>query len=251
MQGAGSDPGRPPGRPLQNRVTPFGDLVATTARGTLMGNRGRLHDDARRIVRRVVPSYRAWVTCRLEFRGRWRAVMTPGRYTELFFLDEATALAAGHRPCGECRHADYRRFKALWLTANRARSAGCDGPIAAIDRQLHRERLGADGRPRTFSAALASLPDGVFVGVPGTREPLLLWRAALRPWSPAGYGAPRACPDEADRVTVLTPRSTVAAIAAGYAPAVHPSASQAGRAPARSRAASVAKRPSWRSPSSS
>lgn len=177
--------------------------------------------------------------------------MTPGRYTELFFLDEATALAAGHRPCGECRHADYRRFKGLWLSANRTRPAGRDVPIAAIDRELHRDRLGADGRPRTFSAALASLPDGVFVSVPGTREPLLLWRGALWPWSPAGYGAPRGRPEAGDPATVLTPRSTVATIAAGYAPGVHPSASQAGRAAARSRAASAAKRPSWRSPSSS
>src|SRR5262249_17226865 len=94
-------------RPLQNRVTPFGDLIATAARGTLMGNRGRLHDGDRRIVRRVAGGYRAWVTCRLEFRGRRRTVMTPGRYTELFFLDEVTALAAGHRPCREFRPQDY------------------------------------------------------------------------------------------------------------------------------------------------
>jgi hypothetical protein len=244
-QRAGSDP------PLQNRVTPLGDLVATPARGTLMGNRGRLHDDARRIVRRVVPGYRAWVTCRLEFKGRRRAVMSPGRYTELFFLDEATALAAGHRPCGECRRADYRRFKALWLAANRRRIPGRDVPIAAIDRVLHRDRLGATGQPRTFSARLASLPDGVFVCVSGAREPLLLWRGTLRPWSPAGYGAPRAWPEAGDRVRVLTPRSTVAAIAAGYVPAFHASATQSARARSRSCAASAAKRRSCRSPSSS
>jgi hypothetical protein len=210
-----------------------------------MGNRGRLHDEARRIVRRVVASYRAWVTCRLEFRGRGRAVMTPGRYTELFFLDEATALAAGHRPCGECRRADYRRFKALWLAANRRRGLRRDVPIEALDRQLHRDRLAADGSPRTFTEPLASLPDGVFVCLPGAREPLLLWEGRLRPWSPAGYGPPRATPQSGDPVTVLTPRSTVATIAAGYQPAVHPSARS------RSDAASAAKRPSRRSPSSS
>jgi hypothetical protein len=208
-----------------------------------MGNRGRLHDDTRRIVRRVVPSYRAWVTCRLEFKGRRRAVMTPGRYTELFFLDEATALAAGHRPCGECRRGDHRRFKALWLAANRRRGLGRDVLIGAIDRKLHRDRLETDGHPRTFSARLASLPDGVMVCVPGGDDPLLLWRGMLRPWSPAGYGAPRSAPE--GRVTVLTPRSTVATIAAGYVPAVHSSARS------RSRAASAAKRPSRRSPSSS
>jgi hypothetical protein len=114
---------RPPAprRPLQNRVTPSGDLIATAARGTLMGNRGRLHEPCRRIVRRVAGGYRAWVTCRLKFRGRHRTVMAPNRYTELFFLDEATALAAGHRPCGECRRADpllvWRCTLAPWSPA--------------------------------------------------------------------------------------------------------------------------------------
>ena len=208
-------------RPLQNRVTPFGELIAVPARGTLMGNRGRLHDRERRIVRRVVPSYRAWVTCLLEFHGRRRVVMAPDRYTELFFLDEATALAAGHRPCGECRRADYLRFKALWLVANRDRGLGSVVLIGAIDRELGRDRLDRDGRPRTYGARLGSLPDGVFVAVPGRAEAFLHWRGRLVPWSPAGYGAGRAaCPDR--RVTVLTPRSTCRTIAAGYVPAVHP-----------------------------
>src|SRR4029453_19608900 len=96
-----------------------------------MGNGGRLHDPARRIVRRVAGGYRAWVTCRLEFRGRHRTVMAPNRYTELFFLDEATALAAGHRPCGECRRADFRRFKATWLPGNPPRGAGRNVPTLA------------------------------------------------------------------------------------------------------------------------
>ena len=209
-------------RPLQNRVTPFGDLIATPARGTLMGNRGRLHDLDRRIVRRVAPGYRAWVTCRLAFRGRHRAVMAPNRYTELFFLDEATALAAGHRPCGECRRADHRRFKAAWLLGNADRGLGLDVPIGAIDRELHRERLGPDGRPRTYPAELRSLPDGLFVVETGAAEALLVWGGHLVPWSPAGYGAPRPAPYDAG-VFVLTPRSTAAAIGAGYAPGVHPS----------------------------
>src|SRR5262245_5520966 len=101
--------------PLQNRVTPFGDLIATAARGTLMGNRGCLHDDCRQIRRPF--ALKRWIACVLDFRGRHRTVMAPGRYTELFFLDEATALAAGHRPCAECRHADYVRFRSLWAAA--------------------------------------------------------------------------------------------------------------------------------------
>ena len=165
-------------RPLQNRVTPFGDLIRTPARGTLMGNRGRLHDARRQIVRRVASGYRAWVTCRLSFRGRHRTVMTPGRYTELFFLDEATALAAGHRPCGECRRADFLRFREAWLVGNPDRGLDADAPAGAIDRELHRDRLGADGRSLAYPATLASLPDGVFV----------LGRAAVTP-SSSGAGA--------------------------------------------------------------
>jgi hypothetical protein len=208
-------------RPLQNRVTPFGDLIRTTARGTLMGNRGRLHDSRRQIVRRVASGYRAWVTCRLRFRGRHRTVMTPGRYTELFFLDEVTALAAGHRPCGECRRADYRRFRAAWLLGNPDRGLGADVPVAAIDRELHRDRLGDDGRARVYPVGRGRLLDGVFVASPELAEAFLVWRGVLRPWSPEGYGPPRSwAPGQA--LVVLTPRSTVAAIAAGYAPGVHP-----------------------------
>ena len=203
-------------------MTPGGDLIATPARGTLMGNRGRLHDPARRIVRRVAGGYRAWVTCRLEFRGRHRTVMAPNRYTELFFLDEATALAAGHRPCGECRRADYRRFKAAWLLANGERGLGADAPIGAIDRELHRDRLDSEGRPRTYVAELGSIPDGVFVVLPDDAGPLLVWRGTLAPWSPAGYGAVQAAARH-ELVRILTPRSTVATIAGGYVPGVHPS----------------------------
>jgi hypothetical protein len=210
------------GRPLQNRVTPFGDLIATSARGTLMGNRGRLHDAGRRIVRRVASGYRAWVTCRLAFGGRHRVVMAPNRYTELFFLDEATALAAGHRPCGECRRADFRRFKATWLAANRDRGLRPDARIEAVDRELHRDRLGPDGRSRTYRVERGALPDGVFVVLPDAGNPFLVWREGLVPWSPAGYGPRRRLPHDRP-VVVLTPRSTTATIAAGYVPDVHPS----------------------------
>jgi hypothetical protein len=218
------DPGWDGPASLQNRVTPFGALISTPARGTLMGNRGRLHDEHRRVVRRVAAGYRAWVTCVLEFKGRRRPVMRPGRYTELFFLDEATALAAGHRPCGECRRADHHRFKAAWLAGNAERGLGAEAAIAALDRVLHADRLDEGGRQRTYRAALESLPDGVFLTAAGAPDAaLLLWGGALRAWSPAGYGPPGARP-AAGPVTVLTPRSTVAAMRAGYVPLVHATA---------------------------
>ena len=209
--------------PLQNRVTPWGEIVATSPRGTLMGNRGRLHDEQRRIVRPVVGGYRAWVTCVLSFKGRRRRVMTPGRYTELFFLDEATALAAGHRPCGECRRADFLRFKTAWASGNPGRRVASTDRIGLLDLELHRDRLGPDRRPRAYEADVARLPDGVFVRGADPASALLVWRGSLQAWSPAGYA--RAGPRPLrGTVTVLTPHSTVNAIAAGYVPAVHATA---------------------------
>src|SRR5262245_9487062 len=119
--------------PLQNRVTPFGDLVAVEARGLLMGNRGRLHDGHRRIVR--FAQGRRWIACLTSFRGRRRTVMSADSYTELFFLDEAVALAAGHRPCAECRRDDYQRFQAAW-----ARAVSGDTSADAIDRVIDADR---------------------------------------------------------------------------------------------------------------
>jgi hypothetical protein len=197
--------------PLRNRVSPFSDLIAVAERGSLMGNRGVLHDERRRIVR--FSQGRRWICCVTEFRGRRRVPMTPGRYTELFFLDEATALAAGHRPCHECRRADALRFRDAWA---RAAGAPAGTPLEAVDRALHEDRLEAPGRMRRWRARLVDLPDGAIVEVEGGA--LLLWRGALRPWSPGGYGPPRAVP--AGTVRVLTPRAIAAAIAAGYRPTV-------------------------------
>src|SRR5579859_5210937 len=123
--------------PLQNRVTPFGEIVAVPGRGSLMGNRGILHDARRNIVRDS--QVRRWIACRLEFRGRHRDIMSPGSWTELFFLDEATALAAGHRPCAECRRADYRRFQTAWRDA---RLSNSHAPSSAdvMDAILHQDR---------------------------------------------------------------------------------------------------------------
>jgi len=181
--------------PLQNRVTPLGELVATSARGLVYGNRGCLHDDTRRIRRGW--NGRRWIACRLEFRGRRREqLMQPGRYTELFFLDEATALAAGHRPCAECRRADYVHFMRLWP------GRGADD----VDAVLHDERL--DGRRRRrHEAEYAELPDGSFVLVDG--EPFVVVGDELLRWTAAGYDARRPRPVRA-RATVLTPPSLVA-----------------------------------------
>jgi hypothetical protein len=198
--------------PLQNRVTPFGEIVAVAGRGTMMGNRGVLHGERRNLVKQW--HVRRWITCRLQWRGRKRTVMTPRRYTELFFLDEAATFAAGHRPCAECRNADYKRFRALWETCFEIR-AGAD----AMDAVLHAERL--DGkRKRTYRADIRSLPDGAYLrDANGIAH--LVWHDALLAWGDAGYGARTARPLSGD-VDVLTPPSIVEIIRAGYVPDVHP-----------------------------
>src|SRR5262245_55192180 len=146
--------------PRRNRVTPLGDVVAVPDRGTFMGNRGVLHDEGGRV--RRAWQVRRWLVCVLEFRGRQRRVVTPGRYTELFFLDEATALAAGHRPCAECRRGRFNAFRAAWAAAF-PDTSGSPLPTAdEIDRRLHAERVGEDGSKRCFTARLNELPDGVF-----------------------------------------------------------------------------------------
>lgn len=208
--------------PRQNRGTPLGQIVAVPERGTMMGNRGVLHDHRGRI-RRPWQGKR-WLICRLEFRGRRRNVMAPSRYTELFFLDEATALAAGHRPCSECRRARFHAFRGAWATGNGSSVPPGSIRAGAIDERLHEERIGPGRSKRTFTAGLDELPDGVFVMFPdGDGEPHLVLGEALLTWTPAGYTGRRDLRD-VDEVTVLTPRSTVAAIRAGYGPEVHPSA---------------------------
>jgi hypothetical protein len=153
--------------PLRNRVTPLGELVADPARGLVYGNRGCLHD-ASGAIRRGYAG-RRWIACRLEFRG-WRRqpLLQPGRFTELFFLDEATAFAAGHRPCALCRREDYDRFGELW----RGLHPGARG-ADAIDAQLQRERLGPDRTRRRHEQPFDELPDGSFVLVPRETRPVL------------------------------------------------------------------------------
>jgi hypothetical protein len=201
----------------QNRVTPFGELIATPHRGTLMGNRGCLHDAEQRIQRPF--ALERWIICVLQFKGRRRTVMTPGRYTELFFLDEATALAAGHRPCAECQRQRYLLFRTHWTAANAVEGV----PAAAdLDRVLHAERLDGGRAKRTYTERLSRLPPGVMTA-DDTGRAHLVQDGALRPWTPAGYGPPRARPAGA-QVRVLTPRSVVRAIARGYAVGLHASA---------------------------
>jgi hypothetical protein len=148
---------------LQNRVTPLGELIADPSRGLVYGNRGCLHDEARHIRRRYAG--KRWIACRLEFRGWHRSpLLQPGRFTELFFLDEATAFAAGHRPCALCRHEDYARFVEIW----RGIHAG-PGGADEIDELLHRERVDPATRGHRFhEMPLDELPDGAFVLAEGT-----------------------------------------------------------------------------------
>jgi len=198
---------------LQNRVTPDGRIVADPARGSMMGNRGILHD-ANRSLGRARWRHRNWVACRLAFKGRRRPVMAPGHYTELFFLDEAVAFAAGHRPCAECRRDDYLRFKALWEDVHGS-SALC---AKDLDAALHRERA----VPRSFeqrrhAADFADLPDGAFVLIEGVAS--LVRGDELLPYAPAGYGAAARRP-KSGRTVVLTPPGVLQVFRMGYRPMV-------------------------------
>ena len=204
--------------PLQNRVTPFGELIADPARGLVYGNRGCLHDSDRRIRRRF--ANRRWIACRLEFRGWHRQpLLQPGRLTELFFLNEATAFAAGHRPCALCRRTDYDRFISIWRDGNA-------GPTSAdaIEGQLHAQRVDPNTRAqRRHRAQLDDLPDGAFLLY--EEEPWLVLGAELLRWTPAGYTD--RLPRPARKAMVLTPRSLLATLRAGWKPLVpllHPSA---------------------------
>jgi hypothetical protein len=204
--------------PRQNRVTPFGDLIATECRGTLLGNRGCLHDEQQRVRRSFVG--RRWIYCLLRFKGRRQVIMAPGRYTQLFFLDEATALAAGHRPCAECQRGRFREFRAAWAAANPDRAGGTAPGADAIDAVLHAERIGPARQKATYAERLDRLPPGTMVMLPGSEQPYLVREGPPVAWHPGGYGAPSAVPAETT-VQVLTPRSVARAIAGGFRVGVH------------------------------
>lgn len=183
-----------------------------------MGNRGGpLHGDAKELRRRRWVS-KQWICCQLDFNGRHREVMAPNRYTELFFLDEATALAAGHRPCFECRRQDFLWFATLW-----ARVARRDGRATApeMDDVLQAERVDADGAKVTYAAPFPELPSGAFVR--HAERPHLVLGDRLAAWTPSGYVEPCDRPDRGE-AEVLTPRTIVAVLAAGYCPTLHPTA---------------------------
>lgn len=195
--------------PRQNRMAPTGEIMSHPARGQLMGNRGCLHDDNGRL-RQARWKTKAWISCQLEFRGRRRRIMSPRSYTELFFLDEATALAAGHRPCCECRREAAMAFRHAWqkAVAEVAR-------MSEIDATLHIARIVPHTRrQRRISADIRDLPAGAFILHEG--QPHLVRTGCVLPWSPDGYGMPAARPRIP--VTVLTPAPILKTLAAGYRP---------------------------------
>jgi hypothetical protein len=205
--------------PLQSRVSPFGDLFADSSRGLFYGNRGgRFHRDDRTLSARRWAS-RAWICCLLSFKGRHREVWGEG-FTGLFFLDEVTAFAAGHRPCFECRRKDAEAFAMLWPGSRKRKERA---RAAAMDMVLQAERL--DGRnKRLHRLPIEGLPDGASVVMPGDEAQAAMLRAnTLLRWSPTGYVVARPQP-RGIKVDVLTPPSILAVLKAGYQPAWHPSA---------------------------
>jgi hypothetical protein len=203
--------------PLQNRVTPTGEIIAHPARGMLMGNRGCIHGLDREL---GVTRWRSkmWISCVLKWGSTRRDVMPPGRWTALFFLDEATALSAGHRPCGYCRRPDHLAFGAAWASAQRLDQRP---KAAAMDIELHAERVDRRRRKLTRSVPFGNLPDGAMILHDGTPA-LVSGGRALR-WSFEGYGQPETIAGDST-VVLLTPPKVVGALAHGYRPLVHPSA---------------------------
>jgi hypothetical protein len=198
----------------QNRVDPFGKFHSIRARGELMGNRGILHDDAQQILR--THAHQNWVACALSFKGRHREIMQPGKYTELFFLDEATAFAAGHRPCAECRRERYNEFTECWRTVHGEPRAGKSMP-QTIDWLLHSHRIARGGQKVTFEAMIEELPDGTIFA--GDDRAVLVWNGRQFDWSFHGY-VERAAP-ETGMVSVLTPRPVFDLFRHGFQPHIH------------------------------
>jgi hypothetical protein len=201
--------------PIQNRVTPHGELIAVPDRGIFWGNRGRLLDACGNLTRHCTG--RDWAICVLDYKGIRRPLWTPGKLTELFFLDEATGLAAGHRPCGQCRYRDYRNFKMAYAAAH----PGEHVTAPAIDARLHADRLLGASTKRTFPARVDRLPDGSFIELDG--RSWLVLDDELLAWTPSGYTDRRPRSNVREAI-VLTPRATVHTLAAGYHPVLHVSA---------------------------
>ena len=202
--------------PHQNRVTPFSTLIATPERGTLNGNRGCLHDYHGQIRRQF--RAKRWIICLLEFKGRRHPIMKPGRYTDLFFLDEATALAAGHRPCAECQRGRFNLFREYWAQANPEITCTVRPLATAIDDILNDERIGS----RKFCTSLAGLPNGTFLTNGGSTAYLVLKGELLR-WTPGGYEKVNIAVINFPAM-ILTPPSIVRALIEGYPVDINPSA---------------------------
>lgn len=202
--------------PLQNRVDPFGEIHAVAERGLFLGNRGGCFHTADQRLKSTHWKSQQWITCVLEFKKRQREVMTPGLYTELFFLDEATSLAAGHRPCYECRFQDAKRFREALMRAGVFEGKPSAGEISAlITSEIQSVLKGENARPEIDPK---DLPDGAMFATDGIA--FLKWRDNAYTWSFGGYGAPTQLPSNALR---LTPNATCAALANGYVPDLHPS----------------------------
>lgn len=205
---------------LQNRVDPWGQFHAVSARGALMGNRGILHDQQRKI---VAPwRGKAWITCKLQFQDMRRKVFGAGTYSELFFLDETTAFSAGHRPCAQCRRDRFNEFKATCIAANRGLLLTPKPTISEIDNIIHAERAAKGGDKATFDAQLMALRDGTLVEVGGVA--MLVWHGELLPWTFEGYRSAAPTLPPSTTVRVLTPASVVRAFESGFIPQVHSSA---------------------------
>lgn len=202
--------------PLQNRVTPFGEIIATPARGMFTGNRGIIHDPETRTLLKKRWSLKCWLVCQLKYKHFHREPMARRSWTELFFLDEATALAAGHRPCFYCSRDRVEAFRAAWATGN-------GGPIPTapeMDDVLHRERLQQrKKRLHPLPGPIARLPDGAMIAA--GEEALLIRNGEVLRWTPFGYETL----EKAPRATgLITPPSILSALSAGYRPVLHPTA---------------------------
>ncbi|CAN5899300.1 hypothetical protein BH11BAC4_BH11BAC4_09450 [soil metagenome] len=200
---------------LQNRVDPFGNLIKTAARGSWTGTRGVIHNDEQEIIRPF--KLKAWITCRLAFKGRKRKMMSPNKYTELFFLDEATAFAAGHRPCCECRREDFNKFKSAWLKGNPEYGFDIKTSIEYIDKIIHRERIDKHKAKQTSESDIDSIPNGSFIAF--NNEPYIIAGGKFFLWTSFGYERAVVLP-KPGKLAVLTPGSIVNTFRAGYIPQI-------------------------------
>lgn len=201
----------------QNRVDPAGNIICTPERGTLMGNRGVLHVNGK-IFRNSM--YNGWKICLLDYEGNHREVMTEGSYTELFFLDEAVAFSAGHRPCFECRRERFYQFRSCWISTNARLYKMIDPTMAEIDRVLHKERITRSGKKITYKDYALNVARGAFIELDG--KYYLKWRNQFLEWSAAGYVSAITLPNN-QPVTVLTPKSIARMFQSGFVPCVHDS----------------------------